>query len=479
MPRVLHKSNQHNLQAPYPAHYLSNLPTLSPPPSSSSSQASSSSPSRKTTSSSTRSTGTSPDKKKYVCLTCDRGFTTSGHLARHTRVHTGERNHKCPFPGCETRCSRQDNLHQHYRIHLSPGSRRSSARSAMAKAMNNGSSSERSGNTSSSGSTTSSALSSARATPVNDSLAPSPPLPPLSPPPLEQARLYHITPPDSPPPLAQATLPATLQMQGSSSRSTSSPQASYSNMHQNVLSLSPPISLHSSPSHSIQLSYRQPHSSYPEQQQFDGYNSYISTAPSSVSHSPVNNGSPTQYSTYPSPEHEYAQSSSLVSNGSIHQIHTRNISSTSHMSRHSISHIANNSYPSSGASTTNPPSPVSSHSIPSHTSGPSTPIYPVFTEESNTFQSVMSQSHLPSSTHNNYQMHGARFDSPPPILAPIQERYIRREDRALAQQTMAYIHQPQPQPLTNDFAYHQSIGMGHGMWKTENHLRRGMTTLVQ
>ena len=53
-------------------------------------------------------------KKKHVCPTCDRGFTTSGHLARHARVHTGERNHKCPFPGCETRCSRQDNLQQQY-----------------------------------------------------------------------------------------------------------------------------------------------------------------------------------------------------------------------------------------------------------------------------------------------------------------------------------------------------------------------------
>ncbi|KAG8923411.1 transcriptional repressor [Tulasnella sp. 417] len=77
-------------------------------------------------------------KKKHVCPTCSRPFTTSGHLARHLRVHTGERNHKCPFPGCETRCSRQDNLQQHYRIHLSPRSRRNSnaaTRAAIAKAM--------------------------------------------------------------------------------------------------------------------------------------------------------------------------------------------------------------------------------------------------------------------------------------------------------------------------------------------------------
>ncbi|KAF8272461.1 hypothetical protein EI94DRAFT_1566029, partial [Lactarius quietus] len=61
-----------------------------------------------------------PNKKKHVCHVCAKAFTTSGHLSRHARIHTGERNHKCPFPGCDTRCSRQDNLQQHYRIHLTP-----------------------------------------------------------------------------------------------------------------------------------------------------------------------------------------------------------------------------------------------------------------------------------------------------------------------------------------------------------------------
>ncbi|KAJ7121709.1 hypothetical protein C8R44DRAFT_539639, partial [Mycena epipterygia] len=53
-------------------------------------------------------------KKHHVCPVCERGFSTTGHLARHARIHTGERNHKCPFPGCETKCSRQDNLQQQY-----------------------------------------------------------------------------------------------------------------------------------------------------------------------------------------------------------------------------------------------------------------------------------------------------------------------------------------------------------------------------
>ncbi|KAF8594443.1 hypothetical protein BDV93DRAFT_458977, partial [Ceratobasidium sp. AG-I] len=52
-------------------------------------------------------------KKKHVCTMCSQPFSTSSHLARHTRVHTRERKHKGPFPGCETQCSRQDNLQQY------------------------------------------------------------------------------------------------------------------------------------------------------------------------------------------------------------------------------------------------------------------------------------------------------------------------------------------------------------------------------
>lgn len=63
-------------------------------------------------------------KKKYECTLCYKVFTTSGHLARHSRIHTGERNHICPHEGCGARFSRQDNCMQHFRTHSTRNSRK-------------------------------------------------------------------------------------------------------------------------------------------------------------------------------------------------------------------------------------------------------------------------------------------------------------------------------------------------------------------
>ncbi|KAJ7827990.1 hypothetical protein B0H13DRAFT_2214130, partial [Mycena leptocephala] len=60
----------------------------------------------------------SPGLRRHVCARCGKAFRSSGHLKRHVQTHTGEKNHPCPYPGCTTRCSRHDNLQQHYRLHL-------------------------------------------------------------------------------------------------------------------------------------------------------------------------------------------------------------------------------------------------------------------------------------------------------------------------------------------------------------------------
>lgn len=67
------------------------------------------------------------DRRKYKCTfpDCYKSFTTSGHLARHNRIHTGEKNFACLLPGCPSRFSRQDNMMQHYRTHLNTKKKRS------------------------------------------------------------------------------------------------------------------------------------------------------------------------------------------------------------------------------------------------------------------------------------------------------------------------------------------------------------------
>ncbi|RPA99352.1 hypothetical protein L873DRAFT_920668 [Choiromyces venosus 120613-1] len=65
--------------------------------------------------------------RRYTCH-CGKSFTTSGHLARHTRIHTGEKNYICPEAGCGARFSRQDNCMQHYRTHQSGSASKRAAR---------------------------------------------------------------------------------------------------------------------------------------------------------------------------------------------------------------------------------------------------------------------------------------------------------------------------------------------------------------
>ncbi|KAJ3123146.1 transcriptional repressor [Nowakowskiella sp. JEL0407] len=63
---------------------------------------------------------TSAEKKSFKCTEtgCGRSFTSSGHLVRHQRIHTGSRPYSCLIPGCPAKFSRHDNSMQHYRSHL-------------------------------------------------------------------------------------------------------------------------------------------------------------------------------------------------------------------------------------------------------------------------------------------------------------------------------------------------------------------------
>lgn len=334
--------------------------------------------------------------------------------------------------------------------------------------------------------------------------------PPMSPPALEPARLYaaHSPPPDTPPPLAPATLPAGMHIADPvSSRSSSSPDNSYSPTNHHLLSM---------PSNSMNLpgsqsySYRNGTTTYQEQSQGAGF-TYVHTTPiHSTSNSASNFSYSNAHGSFGNHGLPHMNSTATV----IHNTRHNSESSISGItSRHSISHISHpHSYSQAQSSSGGPPSPASSHSVSSHTSGPPTPTYPVFHgdgqayhadsllgNEASSHPSMGVPSHILHQNnvyHHHHHHHGGsqthsssgamglgggRFvDSPPPTLAPIQdERFIRREDRHSTQShsSSPYIHHPQP--LSSDYPYSQPLGLPTAGWKPENSLRKGVGALVQ
>ncbi|KAI9862854.1 MAG: hypothetical protein M1824_000984 [Vezdaea acicularis] len=67
-------------------------------------------------------------KKSHPCAfrekyNCTRTFTTSGHAARHAKIHTGEK--ETPCPECNKYFARMDNMKQHLKTHKKDGNGKS------------------------------------------------------------------------------------------------------------------------------------------------------------------------------------------------------------------------------------------------------------------------------------------------------------------------------------------------------------------
>ncbi|EGO02338.1 hypothetical protein SERLA73DRAFT_178226 [Serpula lacrymans var. lacrymans S7.3] len=181
-------------------------------------------------------------------------------------------------------------------------------------------------------------------------------------------------------------------------------------------------------------------------------------------------------------------------------------------SRLSISHISHpHPFPNQYQPTGGPPSPDSAHSVSSHsqTSGPTTPNYTPYRDDhhdSTAFQnngSILepmpdqsglsggyfnSHPHIISGTYNQsismpQQGMNARYDSPPPILAPIQdERVIRGDPRVSHMHHSSVPNLSSPQSnmssymshshIPNSYPYHSPhLSLGQTNWRSDGGLR--------
>ncbi|KAI8842375.1 hypothetical protein BJ741DRAFT_380148 [Chytriomyces cf. hyalinus JEL632] len=99
------------------AHPSSPAPPPPPPPPTSSYPPSSIIHNHSTTKSLARPHTKAP--KRYPCkfAGCEKDFSTSGHLSRHSRIHMGLKRFSCSVDGCDRIFVRADNRDQHDKSH--------------------------------------------------------------------------------------------------------------------------------------------------------------------------------------------------------------------------------------------------------------------------------------------------------------------------------------------------------------------------